>query len=466
MVITFFPFISLNQYINCGWLSSFCSIKLTVRNMAATKKSYLETLPVEVIHRIYDELDVDTILFSVRPVCKKLYSTANAYNRYQLDFSYISRSDFHIISRVIDPKNVISLTLVNNLYTFHQIQLFHSCFHLDQFVQLRSLTLIGAEQEDLLKFEKYVSKSSLTKVSILYFDSRSTVFQTLVSSMLSLNHLHKLTLNLGYYVISDLQWPAYCSIKKLKLVGSWNWNKVYFVLSHSPHLQTLSITGFTIDESDTSIIRQSDLRQFDHLISFSLYTKSRITIQNMKTIFICFPNLTHLRLFDGEYQTDDSSDISLYQTDSSLFDGDEWECLIQAHLTKLKQFEFYFSRFSLLNEDSIRTMQSLMMSFSKPFWLEDKHWTVKYDYEYQDISKHHYITSRSGGITDYSHRIHLYSTPIFHNSFHYSKLQTKILHSMLNVNDNKEPIVVRSSELTIDGEAMIIQGKQNKARII
>ncbi|CAF3265549.1 unnamed protein product, partial [Rotaria sp. Silwood2] len=174
--------------------------------MTAITKSYLEILPVEIIHRIYDELDAETILFSVRCVCRGLHSTTNEYNRYRFNFRYMSRSDFRIIPRLIDPKNIISLTLMNSLYNFGQIRLFLSCFHLNQFVRLSSLTLIDLNEEGLHDFQEYITKCCLTEVSILSFGCRSQNIQKFLSSLLSLNTLRKLVLNLGYYDIDEAQW--------------------------------------------------------------------------------------------------------------------------------------------------------------------------------------------------------------------------------------------------------------------
>ena len=59
----------------------------------------LLTLPVELLYRIFDELDTKTILLSVRNVCIQLYASANTYNRYHLDPSSISKSEFRLVCR-------------------------------------------------------------------------------------------------------------------------------------------------------------------------------------------------------------------------------------------------------------------------------------------------------------------------------------------------------------------------------
>lgn len=45
----------------------------------------LLTLPIEILHRIYDRLDIQTILFSLRNTCQRLKAVVNSYNRCILD---------------------------------------------------------------------------------------------------------------------------------------------------------------------------------------------------------------------------------------------------------------------------------------------------------------------------------------------------------------------------------------------
>ena len=107
--------------------------------------SSIEKLPVELFHRIFDNLDVETILFSIRPVCRLFQSVVKTYDRFILHFKLISKSNFNILCRLINPKNVISLTLSNDEETSDQIDLFISLVHLRQVTRLRSLTLLNVD---------------------------------------------------------------------------------------------------------------------------------------------------------------------------------------------------------------------------------------------------------------------------------------------------------------------------------
>ncbi|CAF4585634.1 unnamed protein product [Rotaria sp. Silwood1] len=71
----------------------------------------IQILPVEIFHYIFDNLDAQTILFSIRPTC-----------------------------RLFKAMNVISLRLCDNEYTPNQIASFISLIHLRQFALLHSIT--------------------------------------------------------------------------------------------------------------------------------------------------------------------------------------------------------------------------------------------------------------------------------------------------------------------------------------
>ncbi|CAF5111385.1 unnamed protein product, partial [Rotaria sp. Silwood1] len=103
----------------------------------------LNILPVELFYRILDHLDSETILLSFGYVCQRFHAIVKTYNRYKIDLSSISKSNFHSVCHLLQPDNIISLTLSDDIETPGQISLFLSIFHIHQFTRLRHLTLIG-----------------------------------------------------------------------------------------------------------------------------------------------------------------------------------------------------------------------------------------------------------------------------------------------------------------------------------
>ena len=74
--------------------------------MSTTSKILL-SLPTEILHRIFDNLDENTILLSVQGTCKQLQLTVNAYNRFKLN--QISKQKLLSACQVLSPENIVSL---------------------------------------------------------------------------------------------------------------------------------------------------------------------------------------------------------------------------------------------------------------------------------------------------------------------------------------------------------------------
>lgn len=68
----------------------------------------LDTLPVEILNRILDHLNILSILLSFRSVCKRFNEISNSYNRYKLD---VSSTDIKRIVRLIQPNRIASIIL-------------------------------------------------------------------------------------------------------------------------------------------------------------------------------------------------------------------------------------------------------------------------------------------------------------------------------------------------------------------
>jgi hypothetical protein len=76
---------------------------------------FLLGLPVEIVYRILDHLEIQTILLSCRNVCTRLNTIIDTYHRYQVNFIFISFTACRICS--IIPNHIyvfnIYLTLLN-----------------------------------------------------------------------------------------------------------------------------------------------------------------------------------------------------------------------------------------------------------------------------------------------------------------------------------------------------------------
>jgi len=180
----------------------------------------LNSLPVELLHRIFDNLDAENIRLSIQYVCKRFHSITKNYNRYKFNFQSIAKHKFHQICRTTHPKNVISLILSDENQTAGQIGLFLSLYHIEAYTRLQSVTLILIEEWYLKIILEHISSvCSLTSLVINCEQNSASNAHTLqlLSSVIRKNSLLKLDLTLGYDTINKLEWPVECSVRYLRL---------------------------------------------------------------------------------------------------------------------------------------------------------------------------------------------------------------------------------------------------------
>ncbi|CAF2082852.1 unnamed protein product [Rotaria magnacalcarata] len=129
----------------------------------------LNNLPVEILHRIFDSLDAKTILFHVKYVCKRLYSTTINYNRYELNFNTICKKTFHQLCSVTYPEKIISLTLSDENQTPGQIELFLSLYCIEEYTRLQSITLMAIKELHLNTILKHTSTAACSLADLVIY---------------------------------------------------------------------------------------------------------------------------------------------------------------------------------------------------------------------------------------------------------------------------------------------------------
>lgn len=316
----------------------------------------LQILPVEILHHILDELDVQTILFSFRNTCRQFRAVVNSYDRYILNFQSISKSDFDLVCHLIDSNRVTSLILSETNETFDQIKLFLSYFHRQQFNRLRSLSLFISEEEQLKTIIGRFIISSLESFSLKIKksdDRRKTTTAKLLSAILAKSNLSKLELHIQEGRFEKIIWPIQCSIQYLNINNFIAFDKIRTILQCSPHLRTLIINSIFILNP-----KQIIFTSFEHLRSLTM-TKLNMKIDDFELFLSMTSSLVHLKLIGiGNYSN-----------------GNRWEHFIQSHLPLLNRFEFFFTEIQSTHHNP-PDLKQIIASFQTPFWLEHKKWFV------------------------------------------------------------------------------------------
>ena len=340
------------------------------------KPPSIDSLPTEILHRILDYVDGQTILTSFRYVSKKLEGITNTYNRYELDFISISKTNFRLICRTIQPENVISLNLSDDDKTFGQIGLFLSLVSIDRWTQLRSLTLRNIDDNDLQTLLLHVNTScSLVSLSVVTRGTASPETLTHFSSIMIQPTLRQLEFHIGSVTSDKIQWSFKCTLHYLK-VNYCTFEQFCTILDHSPNLRTVELRNGISDKIDESVSKF-----YPQLTSLSLYDDNIYRPWNeFQLILSLTPSLTYLK-------------VIVQLSDRSHFDGSKWESCIVSRLPHLNRFEFFFSEHNV-NNCNLVDLNSCMTGYRTPFWIETKRWRVACTYEAT------------------LHRMIVYSTPI------------------------------------------------------
>ena len=297
--------------------------------MSRTYSATFSNLPVEIIRRIFDNLDGTTVLLSVRNVCQQLRATVDTYHRYELDLTALSKPDFSRILVHVHPQHVIGLKLNDLGTTPGQISVFRSLIDIGLFTQLRSLTLLEIEGQDLCLFLEHARRCSL--ISLTFgLKSRAVEEQPRIveqlSSIIAQPTFFRLQLpSRGLYeLIGQLEWPIQCKLQYLRM-ASYTIEQLSETLRRASDLRTLdlgtkweSIFNSWNDPAENSLTPHSRLT--------SLVIRCRLASLETILSFLSFqPALRHLKIINTEFDWPQESHL---------------EELLKTKLPALDKFEF------------------------------------------------------------------------------------------------------------------------------
>ncbi|CAF3335523.1 unnamed protein product [Rotaria sp. Silwood1] len=390
--------------------------------------SFVDTLPVEILYRIFDYLDIQFIVLSLRYVCKRFYLISNSYNRYNFNFKSIAKPYFHFICQLIPFENVISLTLSDEDETRGQIQLFLSLYHIEKFIRLQSLTLLQISEVHLNIFSNYIITSSLKSLSIttqiVHADENAT--PSLLSSTIAHHTVENLHLSIWTKDWIDIKWPINCTLHYIRIANSITLKQFCIILQNSPNLRTLVLKEIGIDDNEASI----HTKPFRQLTSLT-FENGLIETNILEQCLSLTPLLTYLKL---------TGTGSLF---SSSFDGFQLEKLIRK-INSLKKFELFLHILTYYDYRS-RNVELLMKSFRTSFWLDNMNCFITCDYIIN------------------SHKLMLYTLPICTTRFMYHTDLKKISSSNFTTQSNENDMDnVEKLQLQLTKDLNILSKEENE----
>lgn len=331
----------------------------------------LEELPIEVLHLIFNHLDIQTIIHSVRLTSRDLHGAVGSYNKFNLDTLTIHVSDLPVITKVIAPEHIISLKLrkmnareIADLYLFTRLQ---------------ALTLIQIEDTLSDRFFENMNRCRLRTLSITI--PSQTVLETgqtinRISTVITHveSNIRNLFLDISDVSISsndaarqftyNLLQPIQNVLKHLTIQNCY-YNEYHLILSNCPLLRTLVIKDCNLIGINNVPISSAITTTYLQLISLTLH-RCRLSTVRLHFLLSFTPSLQHLEL---EFHKVGLRDI---------YDGSIWEKYIPVRLPHLKTFDFFFTC-SSDDETNSHLFTRMVPTYRSPFWLNEKQWIIKFD---------------------------------------------------------------------------------------
>lgn len=326
------------------------------------------SLSTELLHRIFDYCDIETIFLSVRYVCRRFYAVSNTYNRLALNVNSCAKADYELILRLIQPEHITSLKITAWSVGEWRIRDLVSQLDLQRFTRLRSLILNGIENSALEHLLQRVTCESSNYVSIHFYDFEYDKWSTLLSLVLTHLNPRKLFLkndsNNKYITLPTFS-SVNCQLKHLVL-AKCDYTACLVILQHFPQLQTFEMGLCKIEVNDGTATLLGGSSFTSSLKNLSIRECS-LSSESVMSLLATTPLLVHLEL------------ISRRATLDQLFDGFYWKDIIQKKLRSLKKFDFVFS-WRVTEICSFADINQLINTFQSDFWIYEKCWLTNCTY--------------------------------------------------------------------------------------
>ena len=322
----------------------------------------LPTLPMEMLYRIFDELDATILIWSVRDVCRSIRAAVDSYNRYGLDFISVSNADFDRTFHLVHPECVTALSLANQESTSGQIDLFLLLVDIHLFTRLRSLRLLNISLPLLRKFLRHANRCALTSLT-LRSSVKSHIHTPLemqeiieqlspIISQPTLLHFDLLSADLSM-LMNELEVPSRSQIRSLR-VACDSRVRLSKILDRLPDLKTLVLHHSSKRIHPMNAGSQEKFSSlYPRLTSLTISYTNRLP-NCVRPLLLHMPSLTYLKMTG---------------TCDSIIDGSIWGELIKTKLPALNKFEFHqISRYNQSNRESNETLlNQVIASFRTPF---------------------------------------------------------------------------------------------------
>lgn len=284
----------------------------------------LEDLPTELFCSIFDYFWAHELF----------YSFANLNQRID---KILSHTQLHISSQnheiVYSPAHVLSLTLTS------------SPSSLDEFVNLRSLTLIHCNLGDLIQFPPYLCHLSIKNAKLSEYHIKQIFLNSHLTNV-QLNLHHKLSIPSSIFASTQ----SFSSIEYLT-INYISLNDIIRLLEYTRQLKYLYVSLFGIDREQ--IENYNPLPTLTRLTCLCMGIAFDILCSQFISIY--FPNLINISIF--------TSYVEQHLFINSL------EYLLMHHLCATKKFNVS-AQFIINRTHNNDNLESITRRFRTAFWIK------------------------------------------------------------------------------------------------
>lgn len=326
----------------------------------------LLSLPTEVLYRIFNHCDSQTVFCSIRHVCQRLYAVTETYDRLKLNVKYETERFSQWIYGQIQPSTIRSLTILDDESCISCSRTDISFIHLQAFTRLRSLTfhgISGRELECLLPLIKMNILDSLS-ITIVELEYKTS------ANLLTLAVLHpnprRLILEYRNPLTGFSFTPIDCNLQELR-VNRCDHLGCFAIIQQLPTLQTFVIEELMMLRDDKTRLSQSNLSSSSLLTSLTV-DECSLSSETFTSLFSLTPALIYLKL------------ASAREVFDCIFDGLYWEELISSKLRSLKTFDVFFTFRVWRDSHHFIDIDPPVASVRTKFWLQEKNWIMNYAY--------------------------------------------------------------------------------------
>ncbi|CAF4596632.1 unnamed protein product [Rotaria socialis] len=147
------------------------------------------------------------------------------------------------------------------------------------------------------------------------------------------------------------------------MIRDCTYEQYFFILNQLPCLKTFTIRDCLVKHTNGKSLISATSTFQSSLESLTMNDCS-VSLENFELLLQSINTLRHLKLI--------SRSRRLY----SMFDGYRWENIIRTKLPALCNFQCFFSYIAFTSSTHASNIESLIVPFRAPFWVQEKRWLV------------------------------------------------------------------------------------------